>query len=467
MTLAQPSEDHRRYLVNSIRFAVFVLLSLSVASSQQSVEVIGRIHFPSLLFGSDTTSGSDCWGYTAPNGTEYALLGVNDGIAVVNAMTMQVVTVVPGPSTGDFPYKHRDIKTYRNYAYAVAEMTGTNQGLMIMDMRYLPDSVHFVGSFYPGANARSHNFTIDTTNAFAYICLQNYTGFRIVSLADPENPVEVGSVTTPNIHDVYARNDTVWVAEGYSPTFSMYDVSNKTSPQLILRYTIPSAGYVHNIWPTDDGRYAITTEETAFKTVKIWDVSNPSNVTLVGQYLGPNNLAHNVQVKGDEVYISHYESGITVVNIDDPSNPVEIGRFDTFPRGESPNFHGCWGAYPYTANGYFYASDIEGYLTVLRFAPTSVRTVLGTHPTAFELEQNYPNPFNPSTTIRFHITEAGLVKLRVCDMLGREIGTILNEKLAAGTYEKVFSASGLASGLYMLQLESNGKRQTRQMTLLR
>jgi len=438
---------------------LFLYLSLATALSQQSIEMIGRIHFPSLLFGSDSTSGSDCWGYTAPDGTEYALMGVNEGIAVVKAATMEVITVVPGPSTGDFPYKHRDIKTYRNYAYAVAEMTGTNQGLMIMDMRYLPDSVHFVGSFYPGANARSHNFTIDTTKAFAYICLQNYTGFRMVSLADPENPVEVGLVTTPNIHDVYARNDTVWVAEGYSPTFSMYDVSNKTSPQLILRYTIPSAGYVHNIWPTDDGRYAITTEETGFKTVKIWDVSNPPTVTLVGQYLGPNNLAHNVQVKGNEVYISHYESGITVVNIDDPANPVEVGRFDTFPRGETPNFHGCWGAYPYTGNGYFYASDIEGYLTVLRFTPTSVRTVTGAHPKAFELEQNYPNPFNPTTRIEYGLPTQSEVTLAIYDILGRRVALLQDGVQDAGFYAiswKGTGASGVSvsSGIYFYRIDA-------------
>jgi len=443
------------------------LASLSTALSQQSVEMLGRIHFPSLAFGSDTTGGSDCWGYTAPDATEYALMGVNAGIAVVKASTMEVITVVPGPTTGDFPYKHRDIKTYRNYAYAVAEMTGTNQGMMIMDMRYLPDSVHYVRSFFAGTNIRSHNFSIDTASAHAYICRQNYSGFTIVSLADPENPVEVGSVTTTEIHDVFGRNDTVWVAEGNRHTFSMYDVANKTSPVLILRHTIPNGGYVHNIWPTDDGRYAITTEETALKTVKIWDVSNPANVTLVGEYLGPNGLAHNVHVKGNELYISHYESGITAVDISNPANPVETARFDTFPRGESANFRGCWGAFPFTDNGYFYTSDIEGYLTVLRFMPTGVSSSASEKPESFSLEQNYPNPFNPSTNIRFHLTEPGYVSLRVYDLLGREIETVVDEALAAGTYLRTFNGDQLPSGLLFMRLESNGKKQTRLMTFLK
>ena len=76
-------------------------------------------------------------------------------------------------------------------------------------------------------------------------------------------------VGTPDIHDVYARNDTVYVAEGTNGTFSIWDVSDKYDPVLLTRVSIPNSGYVHNIWPTDDGKYAMTTEETVNKTIKI------------------------------------------------------------------------------------------------------------------------------------------------------------------------------------------------------
>jgi choice-of-anchor B domain-containing protein len=384
---------------------------------------------------------------------------------------MTLVQLVPGPTTGDYPYKHRDMKTYRHYAYAVAEMTGTNAGLMIMDMQYLPDSVHFVGSYQTASNVTSHNFSIDTTRGYAYILKSNYTGFRIVSLQDPENPVDVGSVTTPSIHDVYARNDTVWVAEGYSPTFSMYDVSNKTSPTLILRHTIPASGYVHNIWPTDDGKYAITTEETGFKTVKIWDVSDPGNVTLVGEYLASSNLAHNVQVMGNLVCISHYESGITMIDISTISNPVEIAAFDTFLSDESAHFHGCWGAYPYTRNGYFYASDIEGYLTVLRLDTVATGADPGPSlPVNSRLDQNFPNPFNPSTKITYTIgtdVAGHRVSLRIYNLLGQEVATLVNERGNAGTHEVTWDASGQPSGLYFYRLEAGEFVETRKMAVVK
>lgn len=349
-------------------FIITVVFSemVNAQSGTYGVELVGRIWFPSVISGSDTTGGSDCWGYTAPDGTEYALMGVRDGIAVVKAVTLEVVTVVAGPTTGGIPFKWRDIKTYRHYAYAVAEQTGFREGVMIIDLRPLPDSVRYVGSYVTPTDVTSHNLSIDTTTGYAYVLKSNYTGFRIISLADPENPVEVGSVNTVDIHDVFARNDTVWVAEGNHRSFSVYDVTNKSSPVLILRHIIPAGGYVHNIWPTDNGRYAITTEETPFKTVKIWDISNPASVTLVGQYLSQNGLAHNVQVLGNRVYISHYEAGVTVIAISSPSTPIEIARFDTYTQSNNPSFRGCWGAYPYTRNGLFYASDIEGYLTILR-----------------------------------------------------------------------------------------------------
>ncbi len=198
----------------------------------------------------------------------------------------------------------------------------------------------------------------------------------------------------------------------------------------------------------------MTTEETSSKTVKVWDTSNPSAVTLVGEYLSTNNLAHNVQVMDDLLYISHYEAGVRVIDISDVMNPIEIAGYDTFPRGNSPNFRGCWGAYPYTANGFFYASDIEGYLTVLRLdtMATTVKQVSHDIPFGFRLEQNYPNPFNPSTTIQFSLLYASHVEIKVFNTLGKEVSTLVSEYLPQGIHAADWNAVGVASGLYFYRL---------------
>jgi hypothetical protein len=93
-------------------------------------------------------------------------------------------------------------------------------------------------------------------------------------------------------------------------------------------------------------------------------------------------------------------------------------------------------------------------------------------PDKFSLYQNYPNPFNPVTKIRFEIPLSkggiqGVVSLKVFDITGREIQTLVNEKLNPGTYEVTFNGSNFASGIYYYSLETNGYKQTKKMIFLK
>ncbi len=85
----------------------------------------------------------------------------------------------------------------------------------------------------------------------------------------------------------------------------------------------------------------------------------------------------------------------------------------------------------------------------------------------YALEQNYPNPFNPSTTISFSIPEAGMVTLKVYDMLGQEVATLVNEELAQGQFNVDFNASNLSSGTYIYQLNTQGATIAKKMMLLK
>lgn len=89
-------------------------------------------------------------------------------------------------------------------------------------------------------------------------------------------------------------------------------------------------------------------------------------------------------------------------------------------------------------------------------------------PTEYKLDQNYPNPFNPSTVISYHIPVAGHISLKVYDILGRETATIVDEFKQAGSYSIDFNNSlGLASGVYIYQLKTEGFVQTKKMVLIR
>jgi hypothetical protein len=88
-------------------------------------------------------------------------------------------------------------------------------------------------------------------------------------------------------------------------------------------------------------------------------------------------------------------------------------------------------------------------------------------PSRFELLQNYPNPFNPTTTIKYDLPSASRVELRLYDLLGREVTTLVNEVQTAGYHSVRFDASGLASGVYFYRMKAGEFTQTKRMLLLR
>jgi hypothetical protein len=88
-------------------------------------------------------------------------------------------------------------------------------------------------------------------------------------------------------------------------------------------------------------------------------------------------------------------------------------------------------------------------------------------PKSFKLFQNYPNPFNPTTKIEFQLANSGFVSLKVYNVLGNEIKTLLNKEMSAGNYEVTFDGSEFSSGIYFVRLEQDSFIQTIKMTLMR
>jgi hypothetical protein len=88
-------------------------------------------------------------------------------------------------------------------------------------------------------------------------------------------------------------------------------------------------------------------------------------------------------------------------------------------------------------------------------------------PGQFELNQNYPNPFNPATKIRYSVPQSSLVQIKVFDVLGNELETLVNEEKPAGTYELNWNAANLPSGVYFYQISAGDFVQTKKMILLR
>jgi hypothetical protein len=106
----------------------------------------------------------------------------------------------------------------------------------------------------------------------------------------------------------------------------------------------------------------------------------------------------------------------------------------------------------------------------------SIQNISTEIPSTYSLQQNYPNPFNPSTKIKFDIPAlgfplgrgaGGMTVIRVYNILGKEIETLVNEKLNPGTYEVIFNASQYPSGVYFYRLISDGYNETKRMLLIK
>jgi len=98
---------------------------------------------------------------------------------------------------------------------------------------------------------------------------------------------------------------------------------------------------------------------------------------------------------------------------------------------------------------------------------TDVPFLYGAHPIRFVLKQNYPNPFNPSTTIKYELPEAADVKLKVFDLLGREVSVLVNEIRSRGVHEVKFNGNNLASGVYLYRMQAGNYVETRKLLLVR
>lgn len=120
-------------------------------------------------------------------------------------------------------------------------------------------------------------------------------------------------------------------------------------------------------------------------------------------------------------------------------------------------------SYTYTLRSVDFDGTIHNISRTVVVQVTQAPTVAYT----YKLEQNYPNPFNPSTKITFSIKDAGFVSLKVYDLLGREVATLVNERRSAGIYDVNFNAANLGSGVYFYTLTSGGFSQTKKMLFIK
>jgi choice-of-anchor B domain-containing protein len=366
----------RGLILKKFSVLLFLLGSTGVLLAQNGVTCIDSLNQrhggpgPSYQF-----YYASCWGYVAPDGHEYALMGCYSGTSIIDldAAPLREVAYVAGVNS-----EWKEIKTWGHYAYAVSE---GNMGLQIIDLKYLPDSAHLVRSVTSvgGKNiTRSH--TVSVADGYLYLngCANASPGGAIIlSLADPENPTFVGQYEPEYLHDVYVRRDTLYGAAINGGGVYIASLANKAAPTQIGHITYTGSG-THNTWASVSGRYLFTSDEvgTTPKSMKVWDLQNlPAVVQLTPFQPSPANTIHNVHGRGNYVYMSYYKAGAFVADVHDPTNIINAGTFNTYRGGgTSAQYAGCWGVYPYFPSGRWIGSDTQTGLYVFRFNGLVART---------------------------------------------------------------------------------------------
>ncbi len=428
---------------------------------------------------------SALWGYAAPNGREYAIVGCQTGTAfidVTDSANIRECDFVNGVASN-----WREMKTVSHYAYVVSE--GSNSRVQIIDLQYLPDSVSLVKTTNFPSHTTTHSIQNWGTNKIILNgCNSSFgNGVIILDCTDPLNPViiskanaQIGGNTNGYVHDTRIWKDTLYGCNIYTGYVTLYD--GRSTPIIgdtLLPFksfqTNPNP-FTHNCAFTIDGKYLYSTDETSSPNgkLKIWNIQDKTNITYVATWLPTGittSIVHNVEIYGNYALIAHYTAGIRLLDISVPTAPVEIAWYDTYPSTNGNTFNGCWAVYMLPSKKII-ASDINTgfYCVKPTITITGIENSPATEtPSTFGLKQNYPNPYNPSTKISFSLTKNSFVSLKVFNLSGKEVANLVNDRRDGGNYEYTFDAGkyGLSSGVYFYTLEAEGKSETRKMILVK
>jgi len=382
----------------------------SFSQSRKNIELLDNWQNPSLVSNSSNVKYNDCWGYTA-NGSEYAIAGSTEGthyFKITEEKKFDEVDFIAGKFVS-MSVVHRDIKIYQHYAYAVCDEGESS--LQIIDLNYLPDSVHVVAE-NDTSFARVHNLFIDEDNALLYACsitpkingiMTSKIAMQVYSLANPELPILVytGPNDIPEVHDAYVRDNIAYLNCGFDG-LRVYDFTNPSTPIFVQNLTIyQEQGYNHQGWLSPDGQTYVFGDETGGIKLKKCIVDANHEIT-VKSYFGTNFLTnsvpHNIVLTNEFAFVAYYNEGLRIYDIR-PRVPIEIAHYDTYPEEHFFNMNGAWGMYASYPSGNLLVSDRHHGLFLFDFNRSVFSSPL------LDNTNLYPSPVEKSGEITIRLNE--------------------------------------------------------------
>ncbi|MEM9557302.1 MAG: choice-of-anchor B family protein [Acidobacteriota bacterium] len=339
-----------------------------------------------LLTDDPSPGGNDIWGWTdALDGSEYALMGLRDGVAFVDITDPKTPVVLGHLATRSGESLWRDLKVYADHAFIVSE--AGNHGMQVFDLTQLrsvanPPATFAATATYDGFST-AHNIVIDTDSGYAYAVATNTcdAGLHMIDISTPAQPTFAGchgddgythdaQCVTYDGPDVDHVGKELCIASN-ADTVTVLDVTDKSNPSVISRTPYAGNAFAHQGWLTEDSRYFLLGDELDESNfghntkTYVFDVSDLDAPVLTGFHLHETTAVdHNLYILGDYVYEANYEDGLRILRLGDLSRAemTEVAWFDTEPGGGS----GAWSVYPYFDSGTVIVSDIGQGLFVLR-----------------------------------------------------------------------------------------------------
>ena len=434
--------------------------------------------------GVDGRKYSGCWGWvqTAKN-KDYAIIGSSAKTYFVDVTNPLLPVICDSVNNRHAGCTWRELKTYQNYCYIVSD-DGAPNTFQIIDMKYLPDSVHVVKDDNI-LFERGHTCWIDGNKL--YVGGQSSTSsvlsnMCVYSLATPTAPVLLRTLSQdyPSVnyvHDMFVRNDTVYASAGNQGLWVFkYNTGPNTFTLLGSFSGYPEAGYNHASSLTDNGKTLVFCDEVPTGvSIKVADVTNLGSIAL-SSTVEPNAntqmVAHNPYVLGNKwAFVSCYQDGMYLYDISNPNSPTVAGYFDSYPQGGanfsnnygSSSYRGNWGAYPYLPSGVIVVNDMQNGFFLIKSTVTGVGVKENTN----VLNANvYPNPAKNNITVTFANADSKNYSVEITNVLGQLIYSEnnLNDCAFPVTFKSI-DVSGLESGSYLVTVKAGEKQYQKKIII--
>jgi choice-of-anchor B domain-containing protein len=328
------------------------------AQEIKNVRLLDHWFSDSIMTSSSQVRFSSCWAFVQ-NGREYGVIGSTEGAHIFELTeqdSLRFVDFVPGRFQSAQVIT-REYKNYQNFLYATCDEGPSS--LQIIDLSYLPDSVHLVADLQDQYFGKSHNVFIDSANALLYLTLVNpivngnelgIIPLRVYSLANPILPTLLweGPNDIPEVHDLYVKNNRAILNCGFDG-LRTYDFSNPSSPIYVNNLSFyPQQGYNHQGWLSPDESTYVFADETAGLEIKKCRVLANGQLQ-VQQFFGTDNTPypktpHNIQITNEFAFVAYYNDGLRIFDLR-KTPPTEIGVYDTYSDNSITNGFSMWGAW--------------------------------------------------------------------------------------------------------------------------